>query len=134
MQEASDYGVQILPIDVTTVVDDVTIRLSGGVTKTLSEGEMFIGAEGDDTITGSDANDIVFGRGGSDVFRASAGYDVFDGGEGSDTLDFTNVSDDVQIIQKGATKLEITGGVESEAYSIENINLGSGDDAVLNRM
>ncbi len=86
------------------------------------------GNEGDDTINGGAGNDFHNGGNGDDVFIANAGSNSYFGGNGIDTLQIEGTTED-----SVSYAIDLQEGIDDQgntSFGVENINAGSGDDAL----
>jgi Ca2+-binding RTX toxin-like protein len=86
---------------------------------------------GNDLVEAGAGNNVIAGGVGDDVLRASAqvGNDVFDGGGGNDTYDASATSANATIDLSKGTALGAALGIDL-LTDVENVNGGSGDDAI----
>ena len=109
--------------------------LNGGEgNDTLNGGEgddTLNGGEGDDTLNGIAGNNVIDGGAGNDTIRGGSGLgDTLDGGSGVDLVDFSRTVSSLGVnLETGEVVL---GGnlIDETAVNFENINTGSGNDAV----
>ena len=86
------------------------------------------GNEGNDTINGGDGNDFHNGGNGDDVFIANAGTNGYFGGNGIDTLQIEGTTEDAI-----SYAIDLQEGIDDQgntSFGLENVNAGSGDDAL----
>jgi Ca2+-binding RTX toxin-like protein len=133
--------------------DAITAHNDGGTTIDGGEGsDKLLGGAGNDMLIGGAGADLLQGGAGDDTFQVgsdgtwSSGYsaqntvtdetvsitgrirssDVFEGGEGTDTLLGTDGSDAIFLHDTYSDKH--ADASEPRLVSIENVNLGAGDD------
>ncbi len=85
------------------------------------------GDQGDDSFTGDD-NDFHNGGNGDDVFIANTGSNSYFGGNGIDTLQIEGTTED-----SVSYAIDLEEGIDDQgntSFGVENINAGSGDDAL----
>ncbi|WP_333697925.1 hypothetical protein, partial [Kordiimonas lacus] len=86
------------------------------------EGTLWLGTDGNDTLTGDSSDDYVIGMLGNDMLTSGAGDDTLDGGDGNDTLD-AGAGDDTLI--GGAGNNQLTGGSGSDRFVVRSIDTGN---------
>jgi Ca2+-binding RTX toxin-like protein len=100
----------------------------------LNAGLAFSAATGVDhlesveNVRGSAGDDGLFGNDDTNVFYATAGSDVVDGRGGSDTFDTSSATAPVIVdLNDGGV---VSGALDAELHSIENVKTGSGNDEI----
>jgi Ca2+-binding RTX toxin-like protein len=88
-------------------------------TATFTQGRLFNGGAGANTVTGTTAGDLLDGNGGADVLSGDAGTDTLDGGAGTDTL---NGGGDNDVLDGGANGDVVNGdaGDDQITYNVRN--------------
>ena len=99
----------------------------------FSDGLFFGGVAGGDFIFGGEGDDRLGGGGGDDFLSGGSGLDELDGDDGSDTADYSEKVDNLALVLDGPNEVVATigGFVEDRLLEIENINAGSGNDALI---
>gem|GEM_PF-6201668 len=95
-------------------------------TDTFTNIENFIGSNFGDIITGSSDDNAIQTGNGNDLIYGSVGTDIINGGSDTDTIDYT-AFDQTTIISTTNISGSLTG--TDTYFSIENIDLGAGDDS-----
>lgn len=84
---------------------------------------------GTDTIIGGEGNNTLFGQDGNDTFFLRDGVNAVNGGAGTDTADYAQSTQTVIVRLDG---LASGGGATGDTFvSVENINAGFGNDALI---
>ena len=112
------------------LLDNSIIGNAGANNLTGNDGnDSLFGGAGEDVLIGGAGNDSLTGGAGNDLIQGDLGDDVFDGATGVDTAQFnTGVAIVVDLSVVGS---QDTGEGVDTFLNVENVTLGSGDDALI---
>ena len=107
----------------------------GGVAEdTIRNIENVQGGSGNDVLFGDGLANELRGLGGNDILRGGGGNDVLDGGDrDGDWADYIDKAAAVSVTLTGATNaiVKVGGVAEDTIRNIENVQGGSGNDALV---
>ena len=129
----ADYGDKTVAISAALNTGADVVVLVGGVAEdTIRNIENLHGGSAGDVLTGDDLGNQLWGWEGNDFLRGGGGKDVLSGGAGIDWADYSDKSAAVSVtLQWNGTSLAMVEGVmEDTLYNIENVQGGSGADAL----
>ena len=125
---------------VTVELQNNTATDGNGDTDTLNNIENIAGGDGNDNLTGDTGINVIDGSGGDDTINGGTGNDTLKGGTGSDTLSLAGSVKNWVVnlfsgdVTKGSTTVAsntaVTGTEKDTLSDFENIQGGSGDDAL----
>lgn len=118
-----DAAVTINALDGTAVAE-------GLGTDTISNIEIFIGGQGDDTITGREADETLRGGDGDDTLIGGEGDDLLAGGAGVDAAIFSAAVNSVAVDLIAGTASGLDIGNDT-LVGIEHVVTGAGDDILM---
>ncbi|MGH1575749.1 beta strand repeat-containing protein [Planktotalea sp.] len=124
-------------INFSDLTSDVTIDLSigGGVdtgvgVMTLLNGEFFATGSGHDMLIGDAGNTAFSGGAGNDTMIGGLGEDSFYGSTGIDLVSFAHMTTAVTVDLSNNSTSQNTGEGTDYFFDIENVEAGSGNDAL----